>query len=250
VRYVVIIPARFKSTRLNGKPLKDINGIPMIVRTFNQCCKAVDRNLIYVSTDDSRIEKVCKENNIKVIMTKKKCLTGTDRVYLASKKINADVYINLQGDEPLFNPKDIKKIIKYSKKYQNEIITGFTKIKSYESFKSPHVPKVVFSEDKYLLYASRSPIPTNKSGKFKFGYRQVCIYAFPKKYLKKFYSTKKSKLEFEEDIEYLRFLEKGINLKCIELSDKSVAVDTNEGLQKVRKIVQRLEKNKSNINSF
>ena len=113
MRYVVIIPARFKSTRLNGKPLKDINGIPMIVRTFNQCCKAVDRNLIYVSTDDSRIEKVCKENNIKVIMTKKKCLTGTDRVYLASKKINADVYINLQGDEPLFNPKDIKKIIKY-----------------------------------------------------------------------------------------------------------------------------------------
>ena len=86
MKYIVIIPARFKSSRLNGKPLKNINGIPMIVRTFNQCCKAVDRDLIYVSTDDSRIERVCKKNNIKVIMIKKNCLTGTDRVYLASKK--------------------------------------------------------------------------------------------------------------------------------------------------------------------
>ena len=108
MKYIVIIPARFKSRRLNGKPLKNINGVPMIVRTFNQCCKAVDRDLIYVSTDDARIEQVCKKN-IKVIMIKQNCLTGTDRVYLASKKINADVYINLQGDEPLFNPKDIKK---------------------------------------------------------------------------------------------------------------------------------------------
>ena len=242
MKYIVIIPARFKSSRLNGKPLKNINGIPMIVRTFNQCCKAVDRDLIYVSTDDSRIERVCKKNNIKVIMIKKNCLTGTDRVYLASKKINADVYINLQGDEPLFNPKDIKKIIEYSKKYRNEIITGYTSIKSREMFKSLHVPKVVFSEDKYLLYASRSPIPLNKKNKFNFAYRQVCIYAFPKKQLKKFYSLKKSKLEFEEDIEYLRFLEKGVDIKCVKLSDKSVAVDTNEDLKKVRKIILRLEK--------
>ena len=175
-------------------------------------------------------------------MIKKNCLTGTDRVYLASKKINADVYINLQGDEPLFNPKDIKKIIEYSKKYRNEIITGYTSIKSREMFKSLHVPKVVFSEDKYLLYASRSPIPINKKNKFNFAYRQVCIYAFPKKQLKKFYSLKKSKLEFEEDIEYLRFLEKGVDVKCVELSDKSVAVDTNEDLKKVRKIILRLEK--------
>ena len=244
MKYIVIIPARYQSRRLVGKALKIINGIPMIVRTFNQCCKAVDRDLIYVSTDDSRIERVCKENNIKVIMIKKKCLTGTDRVYLASKKINADVYINLQGDEPLFNPKDIKKVIKYSQKYRNEIITGYTKIKSYEMFKSLHVPKVVFSEDKYLLYASRSPIPANKRSRFNFAFRQVCIYAFPKKQLKKFYSTKKSELEYEEDIEYLRFLEKGVDVKCIELSDKSVAVDTNKDLTKVRKIIQHLEKKK------
>lgn len=242
MKYVVIIPARYKSRRLNGKPLKNINGVPMIVRTFNQCCKAVDRDLIYVSTDDARIEKVCKKNNIKVIMIKQNCLTGTDRVYLASKKINADVYINLQGDEPLFNPIDIKKIIKYSKKYRNEIITGYTKIKSHKMFKSLHIPKVVFSEDKYLLYASRSPIPANKRSKFNFAYRQVCIYAFPKKQLKKFYSTKKSKLEFEEDIEYLRFLEKGIDVKCIELSDKSIAVDTIDDLKKVRKVIEGLEK--------
>ena len=242
-KYVVIIPARFKSRRLNGKPLKDINGVPMIVRTFNQCSKAFDRDLIYVTTDDRKIEKVCKENNIKVIMIKNNCLTGTDRVYLASKKIKADIYINLQGDEPLLNPKDIKKIIKYSKKNTHEIVTGYAKIKSRQMFKSVHVPKVVFSKDNYLLYASRSPIPANKRGKFNFAYRQVCIYAFPKEKLEKFYGNKKTKLEFEEDIEYLRFVEKGISVKCIELSDKSIAVDTISDLNKVRKIIEKKEKN-------
>lgn len=245
MKYVVIIPARFKSRRLNGKPLKNINGIPMIVRTFNQCCKAINRDLIYVSTDDERIEKVCKKNNIKVIMINKECLTGTDRVYLASKKVKADIYINLQGDEPLFNPLDIKKILKYSKKHKNEIVTGYTNINSKNMFKSLHVPKVVFSDDKNLLYASRSPIPANKRGKFNFAYRQVCIYAFPKKKLKKFYSHKKSVLEFEEDIEYLRFLEKGVNVKCIKLSDKSIAVDTPEDLKKVRKIITKKENKKN-----
>lgn len=244
MKYVVIIPARFKSKRLNGKPLKDINGIPMIVRTFNQCLKAINRDSIFIATEDKKIESVCKKNNINVIMTTNKCLTGTDRVYEASKKIKADIYINLQGDEPLFNPKDIIKIINYSKKHPKEIITGYSQIKSSEMFKSIHVPKVVFSINKDLLYASRSPIPQNKKNIFRFGYRQVCIYAFPKKKLKSFYSVKKTPLEYEEDIEYLRFLEKGIKIKCLELSDESKAVDTPDDLREVRKIINKKEKNK------
>ena len=242
MKYVVIIPARFSSNRLNGKPLKDINGIPMIVRTFNQCHKAINKDLIFVATDNHKIKSVCQKNNINVIMTSSKCLTGTDRVFQASKKIKADIYINLQGDEPLFNPKDIKKIIAYSKKYPKEIITGYSRIKTAKMFKSIHTPKVVFSINKDLLYASRSPIPQNKNNIFKFGYRQVCIYAFPKDKLRSFYSVKKTPLEYEEDIEYLRFLEKGIRIKCVELSDYSKAVDTQEDLREVRKIIRKKEK--------
>ena len=191
MKYVVVIPARYKSKRLIGKPLININGIPMIVRTFNQCKKAVNPNYIYVATEDERVKKICKKNNIKVVMTSKKCLTGTDRVYEFSKKVKADVYINLQGDEPLFDPSDIKKIIKFVKKFPKDIITGYCKINSNEMFRSPHVPKVVFSENNDLLYASRAPIPLNKKNKFINANRQVCIYSFPKKQLEKFFSKKK-----------------------------------------------------------
>lgn len=240
MRYSIIIPARFKSKRLMGKPLLEIEGIPMIIRTFNQCNKAVSRDKIFVATDDIKIKNICRKNNINVIMTSKRCLTGTDRVYEASKIIKSDIYINLQGDEPLFNPLDIKKVIKTSLKFPKDIITGYCEIKSEKMFRSLHVPKVVFSENKNLLYASRSPIPMNKKNKFFFGYRQVCIYAFPKKALKKFYSRKKTRLENIEDIEYLRFLEKDINLKCVKLSNKSIAVDTLEDLKKVRKVFKKL----------
>ncbi len=241
MKFVVVIPARYQSKRLKGKPLLNINGIPMIIRTFNQCKKAVHPKYIYVATEDEKIKKVCKKNNIKVVMTSKKCLTGTDRVYEFSKKIKADTYINLQGDEPLFNPFDIKKIIKFSKKFPMDIITGYCKIQSNEMFRSLHVPKVVFSEKNDLLYASRAPIPLNKKNKFIEANRQVCIYSFPKKHLKNFYSKKKTKLENIEDIEYLRFLEKGINVKCIELSNKSIAVDTIEDLKIVKKIIKKKE---------
>ena len=242
MKYAIIIPARFKSKRLIGKPLLKINGLPMIIRTVNQCKKVVKNKYIFVATDNDKIKKVCQKNNINVIMTSKSCLTGTDRVYEASKKINADVYINLQGDEPLFNPIDIKKIINYSKKFPKDIWTGYCEIKSNSMFRSLNIPKVVFSENKDLMYASRSPIPMSKKNKFVIGYRQVCIYAFPKESLKKFFSKKKSKKEAIEDIEYLRFIEKGINVKCVKLTNKSIAVDTPEDLKKVKEIIKKNEK--------
>ena len=115
IDYLLIIPARYQSKRLPGKPLLDIKGIPMVIRTFIQCNKVVPRSKILVATDDKRIQNVCKKNNINTIITSKKCLTGTDRIAEVSKKIKKDFYINVQGDEPICNPADIKKIIKYAK---------------------------------------------------------------------------------------------------------------------------------------
>ena len=162
IDYLLIIPARYQSKRLPGKPLLDIKGIPMVIRTFIQCNKVVPRSKILVATDDKRIQNVCKKNNINTIITSKKCLTGTDRIAEVSKKIKKDFYINVQGDEPICNPADIKKIIKYAKKFPNQIINGFTDIKDKKSFYSANIPKIVFSNDKYLLYMSRAPIPSNK----------------------------------------------------------------------------------------
>ena len=104
MKFVIIIPARYKSSRLMGKPLIKIKNIPMVIRTYRQCIKVVKPELVFVATDDVRIINLCLKENINVIKTSSKCLTGTDRVYEASKKINAKTYINIQGDEPIFNP--------------------------------------------------------------------------------------------------------------------------------------------------
>ena len=237
--YIVVIPARYKSSRLEGKPLINIKGIPMIIRTYRQCLKATSSKNIYIATDNNLIRKECLKEGAQVIMTSSKCLTGTDRVAEVSKKIKVKTYINVQGDEPLFNPNDLKLLIKEIKKYPNDIITGYCKIDDEKVYKNSNVPKVVIRPDGSLLYASRASIPSNKKGVFVKGWRQVCVYAFPKKVLKIFSSTKKkTELEKMEDIEYLRFLELGIQVKTLKMSEKSIAVDTVEDLKKVRKALR------------
>ena len=244
LNYIVVIPARYKSSRLQGKPLINLNGVPMIVRTYRQCLKAVPSNLIYIATDHDLIRKVCLKEGAQVIMTSSNCFTGTDRVAEVSKKIQAKTYINVQGDEPIFNPKDIKKLLKSVKKYPKDIITGYCEIDNESSHKDPNVPKVVIRQDGRLLYASRAPIPSNKSNKFEKGWRQVLAYAFPKEALKKILSIKKkTELEKIEDIEILRFLELGIEVRIIKMSKMSLAVDTPEDIILVKKMISKLEIN-------
>ena len=113
---VIIIPARYKSTRFPGKPLALIKKIPMIVRVLNICSKVLPKKKIFVATDDIKIFNVVKNSGYNALITSKKHKTGTDRVAEAAKKIKAKIYINVQGDEPLINPRDIKKIIEVKKK--------------------------------------------------------------------------------------------------------------------------------------
>ena len=235
MKYIVVIPARYKSQRLPGKPLATIGKIPMIVRTYNQCAKVVSKDKIIVATDSYKIKKVCDEYKIKSIITSNKCLTGTDRVAEVSKKIKCNFYINVQGDEPFFNPNDLKILIKEAEKKPNEVINGYTEIKNKKLFFSSSIPKVVFDKNGYLLYMSRGPIPSNKALEFRKAWRQVCAYSFPRKALIDFTKTKnKTPIELLEDIEILRFLENGYKVKMIKMSNKSLAVDNNEDLEKAK----------------
>ena len=235
MKYIIVIPARFKSKRLPGKPLANIGGLPMIVRTYNQCKKVVSENKIIVATDSLKIKNVCNEYNIKSIITSNKCLTGTDRVAEVAKKIKCNFYINVQGDEPFFNPNDLKVLIKEAEKKPNEVINGYTEIKNKKLFFSSSIPKVVFDKNGYLLYMSRGPIPSNKALEFRKAWRQVCAYSFPRKALIDFTKTKnKTPIELLEDIEILRFLENGYKVKMIKMSNKSLAVDNNEDLEKAK----------------
>lgn len=224
---IVVIPARYESSRLPGKPLIELCGVPMIVRTYQQCAKAVDAESIYVATDDLRIKHVCEQYGIQVVMTSSDCLTGTDRIAEVAKSVNADIYINVQGDEPLFDPEDLKAMLAAAGEHPNEVLNGYCAIGSEEQYRSRTIPKVVMREDRRLLYMSRAPIPTNKSHAYVKAWRQVCAYAFPKKSLEAFAErTSKTELEQIEDIEILRFLEMGWEVRMIPLSTMSIAVDT------------------------
>ncbi len=225
--YLILIPARIGSKRLPGKPLIELKGSSIIQRTYNQCVKAVNKNYVYVATDSKKIYNHCKNNKINCIMTSKKCLTGSDRIAEAAKKINSKYYVNIQGDEPFFAVRDILRLIEFSKKFPNMIIGGFTDIKYRYQYFSKNVPKVVMNNQNELMYMSRAPIPGNKRNKFYKAYRQVCGYVIPKKKMKLFYNRKKkSNFENIEDIEILHFLEMGEKVKMVKLSNDSISIDT------------------------
>jgi len=232
---VLIIPARYKSSRFPGKPLTLINGKSMIRRVHDQCLKAVSRDSIYVATEDKRIADHCIENNIQFLMTSDDCLTGTDRLCEVSKMVKADYYINIQGDEPLFNPIDIKNLIQELNKEKTlyDVYCGYCTIESGDTFFSFNMPKVIFNKRKELIYISRAPIPSNKKNEFNKGFRQVCGYAFSRKSLEIFDIKSKTYFESIEDIELLRFLELGVKVKMVEMSNKSIPVDIKEDIEKV-----------------
>lgn len=239
MRYIVVIPARMASSRLPGKPLIDIAGKSLIQRTYEQCIKAVPHSLIYVATDDTIIEDHCINLGIQVVMTSTECLTGTDRVAEVARKIDADVYINVQGDEPLMNPDDISQTIEAAINHPGEVINGYAEIDSEDLYRSLTIPKVVFRPDGRLLYMSRSPIPGNKKSSFITSWRQVCVYAFPKDALMAYASKgAKTPLEEMEDLEIIRFLELGYEVRMIKLSVDSIAVDTPEDVKKVIEYLQ------------
>ena len=243
MNYIIVIPARYKSSRLEGKPLVDLNGVPMIIRTYRQCLKAAPKNLVYVATDNELIREICLKEGAQVIMTSSSCLTGTDRVAEVSEKIHTDTYINIQGDEPIFNPEDIKILLNEIKKYPDDIITGYCEIDE-SIHKDLKVPKVVMRKDGRLLYASRAPIPSSKTNKFNKGWRQVLAYAFPKKILKSLLSIKeKTELEKIEDVEILRFLELGAEVRTVKMSKVSLSVDTPEDVVLVKDKILKLNLN-------
>ena len=236
MEYIVVIPARYKSTRFPGKPLIDLNGKSMLLRTYEQCKKAVDEKLIYVATEDARIVEHCKEFGMNVLLTTDNCLTGTDRVAEVSQQIKVDYYINVQGDEPVFDPEDIRIIISRLHDHPGEILNGYCPIDTEKQYRSVSVPKVVFRPDGRLLYMSRSAIPGNKKGEFVKGWRQVCIYAFPYDALQEFTATDtKTVLEAEEDIEIMRFIELGYEVRMLQLSSSSIPIDTPEDMEEVLK---------------
>lgn len=241
MRFLVVIPARYESSRLPGKPLVPLLGVPMIVRTYRQCTKVVPSECVVVATDDARIAACCEAEGIKVVMTSSTCLTGTDRVAEVAGALAADVYINVQGDEPVFNPADLTALVAAAEQFPDDVINGYCAIETEEMFRSSSTPKVVLRPDGRLLYMSRAAIPTNKAHGFANAWRQVCAYAFPRSALEAFAALEaKTPLESIEDIEILRFLELGREVRMIPMSALSVAVDNPEDVPRAEQAIRAM----------
>jgi 3-deoxy-D-manno-octulosonate cytidylyltransferase len=235
LRVCGVIPARFQSSRFEGKPLVEIAGIPMLKRTYNQARKCTALNDIYVATDDERILAFCETEKIPCLMTSEDCLTGTDRVAEVMRQTDYDFYINIQGDEPIIDPVSIQQVLDVYRAHGDNYVAYnlYKRVGPEEDPKSPTMIKVIVNECDELMYMSRYAVPfvkgSNQTGCFK----QVCVYGFTRGALNLFSETGKSRVEASEDIEILRFLEKGHKVKMVETECDSLSVDVPDDIHRV-----------------
>lgn len=243
MRTVAVIPARYASSRFPGKPLVELSGKPMILWVAELSARALGKQNVFIATEDDRIRDVVEASGFQAVMTSSEALTGTDRLAEASSMIDADIFINVQGDEPLVNPDDIIKIKEAKLNNPDKVINGFSWISDSEDPNSVNIPKVITTEDNRMIYMSRVALPGFKDAKnapsrYK---KQVCIYAFNRKELRNFLEFgRKSELEYSEDIEILRFLELGVPIKMVETRPGSLAVDVPEDVEKVATALKNL----------
>jgi len=240
MKVVGIIPARYGSTRLPGKPLADIGGKPMIWWVYNRVCNAERLDEVYVATDDERIASVCEQFQIPFVMTSSEHKTAANRLQEVSDKIDADFYIQLNGDEPLINtlaidaavPEQIPK----DREFGTNIITEITD--PVQVLDVSNI-KVVFDDDKNALYMSRNPIPFPfKVLDFKY-YKHVGIIGYNKMMLEFYKNSLPGTFEKIEGIDTLRFLDYGKQLKLVCVPEcHSLSVDTEKDLEFVRKILE------------
>jgi 3-deoxy-manno-octulosonate cytidylyltransferase (CMP-KDO synthetase) len=245
MKVIGIIPARYGSTRFPGKPLADILGRPMIWHVYQRCLRSEFLDQVLVATDDRRIYDCVSGFGGQAVMTSKKHRSGTDRAAEALTKIETrsskfGTVINIQGDEPLINPKSIDLLAKaMSEDKSLEMATLVGRFKDKEELFSPNTAKVVADDQGFALYFSRSVIPCSRDGSLKPSayLKHIGIYAYRRETLFKLISWPQSPLEKSEKLEQLRALERGVNIRLIKTSYLPLAVDTPADLARINKVL-------------
>jgi 3-deoxy-manno-octulosonate cytidylyltransferase (CMP-KDO synthetase) len=241
MRILGVIPARYKSTRLEGKALKDILGKPMIQHVYERARRSQRLSDVLVATDDERIQKAVEGFGGKVIMTSPQHKTGTDRVAEAVGNLNVDIVVNIQGDEPLMDPILIDECVSpFNSSPHVQIATVIKRLSDESTYSDPAVVKAVRDLSGRALYFSRSLVPFPRTRTKDFAvYEHVGIYAYTKDCLLKLSSLPPTTLEMIEELEQLRALEHGMPIHLVETQRhcELVSVDTAADLEKVRQIM-------------
>ena len=232
---IAIIPARYQSSRLPGKPLKKVNGRTLIEYVYRRVELAQGLDRILVATDDDRVQQVVHSFGGDAVLTRTDHESGTDRLAEAAADLPDDmIVVNVQGDEPLIEPDLIEKAIDSSRKKNGDVITLMTRMRSRAAINDPNRVKVVVDGDGYALYFSRSPIPSSGDCFLHLG-----LYAYSVAFLKLFTTLKQTWLEKAERLEQLRMLEHGFKVRVVEVQSESWGIDTPSDLEEFRKFLGR-----------
>lgn len=241
MKVLCVIPARYASTRLPGKPLKDIAGKPMVVRVYERASQAGLVNETLVATDDERIKTAVEAAGGKAMLTRADHATGTDRLAeVAEAYPDVDLIVNVQGDEPLIDPGLIDKLAGlFEGEPELAMATVKTEIEDEAEQKNPNNVKVVCDKAGYALYFSRSLMPYPRKGGCPV-YKHIGIYAYRRDFLLHYAKMEPTPLEQAESLEQLRALENGYRIKVVETKAKFVGVDTVEDLERVNEIYRNM----------
>lgn len=228
MRVKLVIPARMSSIRLPGKPLMPLNGKPMVQWVYEACLKVGDAADVVVATPDHEIEEAVHAFGGKSIKTRDDHQTGTDRLAEVADKFDADVYVNVQGDEPLIEPTAIQLSIDTLKEHAEAAASSLYAVCGLSEIDDPAVVKVVLDRRGYALYFSRAAIPYERVERVKPVYKHVGLYAFRRESLLAFASTSRTPCEISESLEQLRLLESGLKIAMAEVETPVGGVDTPE----------------------
>ena len=233
---VGLIPARWSSTRFEGKPLALINGIPMIQRVYDLAKQVKQLDTVVVLTDDIRINDYCAKQEIRCIVVEDECRTGTDRCATALEMLDGNIFVNIQGDEPLINPDAVDRLIS---EHRNGVSNAYVYVNNDDKLQDKNVVKVITDMNSNAIYYSRLPIPYQQKEQTSFK-QQLGLYCFDRHMLEIFPNLLVGDNEKAESVEMLRYIENGYAVNMVEVEDEGLSVDTIEDLKRVEKFLNNV----------
>lgn len=236
IQTLAVIPARYASTRLPGKPMLPIAGVPLILRVLRglRQCGGIDRTI--VATDDERIASLVESDGGEAMMTPSDLSSGGDRVAWAAERIPSEFVLNVQGDDPLVGPDMIDPLIQALRGDPSTQLALLAKrIENREEVDNPNIVKMAFDQSGRGLYFSRSPIPYPRNAPEAVWYKHIGPYGWRRDFLLKFSKWEQTPLEKAESLEMLRVLERGYSLRCVPIARDTIEIDTPEDVRRLER---------------
>lgn len=243
LKIIAVIPARFGSTRFPGKPLEKLKGKPLLQWAVEGARTSAQVEKIYVATDDARIQVLCEQIKVECLMTRADCPTGTDRLFEATRHLDFDVVLNIQGDEPLINQSYIDPLVEAFKQQPDLDMATLAHPLSREDLDNKNAVKVIINKNAEAIYFSRFPIPYSRDNEkeglvLKTALKHIGLYGYTCEFLQKFCSSPQAEIEKYESLEQLRALYLGAKIKVLQVEKPTYGVDTVEDLQKLEALLK------------